>query len=435
MQKQTRSRVRHRWLLGVMVAIAATTAHAGVVFNVDTTADLVDADTGDGLCRTSAGNCSLRAAITQSNYLPAPFFLSIHVPAGIYVITRPIPPSGFDGEDAGDFNLRSPPGPNQTVILGAGPALTVIDGNQLDSILRLDPARTATIDGVTLRNGKSIFSGGAIQVEGSLTISNCVIEDNHARLEGGAINMGISSGSSLSVIGSTLRANVADNGGGIAAFNNVSIRDSALYGNTAMSNGGGVYNDGQLVVSNSTISGNAANTNGGGIYNRINASIYSTSVVNNDADHDRDENGGIGGGIYNDAGARFVAVNSLFTSNTVLDAPIPNNCNGVLEVYGNNLFDEISGCTFSGNGGAAWDFVAGNSVGPLQDNGGPTRTHALLAGSTAIDATNAQGCIDQSGILLPTDQRGAPRVAGLRCDVGSFEFGAVSDRIFGNGFE
>lgn len=435
MKKQSRCCSLHRVLLGIVAAMAATAAHAELIYNVNTTADLVDADTGDGLCRTSAGNCSLRAAITQSNYLPAPFFLSIRVPAGTYFITRPIPADGFDGEDAGDFNLRSPLGASQTLILGAGPALTIIDGNQLDSILRLDPGRTATIDGMTLRNGKSIFTGGAIQVEGALTISNCVLEGNQARLDGGAINMGISSGSSLSVIGSTLRSNVANNGGAIAAFNSVSIRDSTLYGNTATSNGGGVYNDGQLVVTNSTISGNAANTNGGGIYNRINAFIYSTSVVKNDADHDRDENGGIGGGIYNDAGSRFVAVNSLFTSNTILDAPIADNCNGVLEVYGNNLFDEITGCTFSGNGAAAWDFVAANSVGPLQDNGGPTRTHALLAGSTAIDATNAQGCIDQSGTPLSTDQRGAPRAAGLRCDVGAFEFGALNDRIFGNGFE
>ncbi|MEO7936462.1 MAG: choice-of-anchor Q domain-containing protein, partial [Dokdonella sp.] len=236
-------------------------------------------------------------------------------------------------------------------------------------------------------------------------------------------------------IGSTLRSNVANNGGGILAFNNVNIRDSTLYGNTATSSGGGIYNDGQLVVSNSTLSGNVANTNGGGIYNRIDAFIYSTSVVNNDADHDRDENGGVGGGVYNDTGSRFVAVNSLFTSNTILDAPIPDNCNGLLEVYGYNLFDNITGCTFAGNGGAGWDFIAGNSVGPLQDNGGPTLTHALLAGSEAIDATTAQGCIDQNLNPLQTDQRGLPRVIGLRCDVGAFEFGAVIDRIFSNGFD
>ena len=435
MNEQTRCRALRRLLLGVIAVAAATAAHADVVYNVNTTADLVDDDTSDGLCHTSAGNCSLRAAITQSNYLPAPFFLSIHVPAGTYLITRPIPSNGFDGEDAGDFNLRSPLGPNQTFILGAGPALTIIDGNQLDSILKVEPLRTATIDGVTLRNGKSFSSGGAINVEGSLTISNCVLEDNQAHTSGGAINMGISSGSSLIVIGSTLRSNVADKGGGILAFNNVSIRDSTLYGNTVTSSGGGIYNNGQLVVTNSTISGNAANTNGGGIYNRINAFIYSTSVINNDADHDRDENGGIGGGIYNDPGSRFVAVNALFTRNTVLDAPIPDNCDGLLEVYGNNLFDNITGCTFGGNGGAAWDFVTGNSVGPLQDNGGPTLTHALLAGSEAIDATTPQGCIDQNLLLLPTDQRGLPRVVGLRCDVGAFEFGAVTDRIFSNGFD
>lgn len=434
-----KTRLRPRALLVVcLTAFVATGTHlayADTLFNVDTIIDLVDDNINDGLCRSSAGTCSLRAAIMQSNHLSSPGFVTIRLPAGTYGITRAIPPGGVNDEQVGDFNLSSPVGPNQTQILGAGPTLSIVDGNQIDSIFKVDPAREVVLDGLTIRNGVSIFAGGAINVEGSLSISNCVLEDNRARTSGGAINMGISSGSSLSISRSTLRANVADNGGGIAVFNNVSIRDSTLYGNTATSNGGGLYNNGQLVVSNSTISGNAANTNGGGIYSRINAFIYSTSVVNNDADHDRDENGGIGGGVYNDAGSRFVAVNSLFTSNTILDAPIPDNCNGLLEVYGTNLFDQIAGCTFAGNGSAAWDFVADNSVGPLQDNGGPTRTHALLAGSDAIDATTTQGCIDQNMTPLPTDQRGAPRIAGLRCDVGAFEFGAVADRIFGNGFE
>jgi hypothetical protein len=54
-------------------------------------------------------------------------------------------------------------------------------------------------------------------------------------------------------------------------------------------------------------------------------------------------------------------------------------------------------------------------LGPLQDNGGPTETHALLPGSVAIDVIPADMCeVDE-------DQRGEPRPGGTMCDVGSFE--------------
>ena len=67
-------------------------------------------------------------------------------------------------------------------------------------------------------------------------------------------------------------------------------------------------------------------------------------------------------------------------------------------------------------------------LGPLKNNGGPTQTHALVAGSPAIDAGDPNGCQDNSGALLQTDQRGFPRnVDGnndgtARCDIGAVEF-------------
>jgi hypothetical protein len=63
-------------------------------------------------------------------------------------------------------------------------------------------------------------------------------------------------------------------------------------------------------------------------------------------------------------------------------------------------------------------------AGPLQNNGGPTKTQALLSGSPAIDTGNLNGCTDGNGHLLKTDQRGKPRpdkedTGG--CDTGAFE--------------
>ena len=65
-------------------------------------------------------------------------------------------------------------------------------------------------------------------------------------------------------------------------------------------------------------------------------------------------------------------------------------------------------------------------LGPLQDNGGPTRTHALLPGSPAID--NGKG---SPGVSFDQRGRGFPRVI-IKPDIGAFEFDP--DRIFGNGF-
>jgi hypothetical protein len=69
-------------------------------------------------------------------------------------------------------------------------------------------------------------------------------------------------------------------------------------------------------------------------------------------------------------------------------------------------------------------------LGPLADNGGPTRTHALLAGSPAIDQGSNPG-------NLASDQRGATflRIYGNSTDIGSFELQPLPERIFGNGFD
>jgi hypothetical protein len=81
----------------------------------------------------------------------------------------------------------------------------------------------------------------------------------------------------------------------------------------------------------------------------------------------------------------------------------------------------MSGCTIPNALNAG--LIALNTIGPLQNNGGPTWTHALLPGSEAIDTTfDNLGCVDETGALLTSDQRGATRPVGARCDVGAFEF-------------
>jgi CSLREA domain-containing protein len=414
------------------VLLPARHAFADITYNVNTTADLVDDNVNDGGCHTSANTCSLRAAIMQANHLNETIF--INLPAGVFVLT--LPPAGMDGDDSGDLNLTASASVGPAIfIMGAGAAQTIIDGNHAEGVFMVHTGRSAVISSVTLRNGLR-DNGGAVSSGGYLTLFESIIENNHARFYGGGVYNDFGT---LYIIRSTVRANVADEaGGGVFEYGTTHIQDSTI-SNNAADLGGGLHNgNGRTSAVNSTISYNVATTDGGGIYSNAETSIYNTTIIGNDADHDRDEGGGIGGGIYNRSPAQFIVVNSLIAANTIVDSPIYNDCSGAFEVYGRNLFYDAVGCTFTGNGDLGWAHVALGSIGPLQGNGGPTLTHALLAGSEAIDTSvDALGCVDEYGVDLAYDQRGAPRIAGARCDVGAFEFGSVAatDAIFRNGFD
>jgi hypothetical protein len=410
----------------LLIGPVAHAQGASLTYNVNTTADLPDDGLGVTACHTSAGNCSLRAAIMKANQVTVAEVV-IRLPAGIYRITRQ-----GGGEANGDLNLEPTlsSGPSVT-IEGSGAANTIIDANHLSRALQIGPSRTATIGSLTIRNGEADDgAGGAIKLDrATLVITDCIIENNHASNAGGAIEM---SESVLSVARSTIRSNSAGfNGGGIILGGEATIRDSTFHANGA-DQGGAVANFGQTIIVNSTVSRNYANSSGGGIYNANKTFLYNSTVVENDADHDHDQNGGTGGGIYAQAGSRAVIVNTLIASNTQLDGNSSDDCNGTLEAYGWNLLSDLTGCAFTGNGNLGRGLVSANSIGALQDNGGPTLTHALLPVSQAVNATNNQGCVDQAGAQLITDQRGAPRGSGLDCDVGAFELG---DGIFKNGFE
>ncbi len=285
------------------------------------------------------------------------------------------------------------------------------------------------------KGGAAFISAMGSTVQGRATFRESSMTGNHSG-DGGAIY----AIASLDLINCTISGNAAArDGGGIWNFGQSSIVNSTISGNTAGRDGGGMNNFGLSFVVNSTFSGNTSNANGGGIANEDGATwLYNTSIIANDASHDRNPPGGSGGGVYNKPGKRLVDTNSLIAANTTLDSPIADDCNGVLEVYGWNLLADYTACSFSGNGIGARGLVSANTVGPLANNGGPTMTHALLAGSEAIDTTTAQGCVGPTLALLAIDQRGAPRIAGTKCDVGAYEYGSVvpaTDVIFSNGFD
>ena len=424
-----------RLLLLSLSALAPSLADAQVTYQVNTVADLIDSDTNDNVCNTSANNCSLRAALMQTNARVAAGVTEIRLPPGVYLLTRPI--SGANGADSGGLNLTAPLSANQIVgLTGAGAANTIIDGNQLDGVLQIDAGRGAVVKGLTIRNGNRLspnFGGGILSRGDLVFVEDCVIELNRATNGGGIAQ----ERGQLEIERSSIRSNNALKGGGIYLgfiADRSFIRRSVVHHNRS-TDGGGLFVDSTVTrLLNSTVSNNVADTNGGGILSRGLAGsimlIDSSSIIDNDADHDRDQLGGTGGGIHEIAGGVRVDVqNSLIARNTYLGF-FDDDCIGSLNAFGRNLFGTLAGCAIANT--EARGLVAPDSIGLLLNNGGPTLSHALLLGSAAINVAFSSGVCFETA----TDQRGAPRVFGLRCDVGAYEFGSlVPFERFANGFE
>ena len=208
---------------------------------------------------------------------------------------------------------------------------------------------------------------------------------------------------SLDVSGSTIADNRSSSfGGGIFLKDYVSavVQATTVSGNQASVSGGGIYIlDSVLGTSlqllNVTISGNRATVGGGGVEAAGGAvAMNSVTLADNAA--------GSIGGLHSAA--------SVLVTNSILADNAGGNCGGPITSGGHNL-DTLADCAFAGPGDLAG--MPAN-LGPLENNGGATLTHALLTGSPALEAGNDATC-------LPTDQRGANRPQGLHCDMGAFE--------------
>ncbi len=249
--------------------------------------------------------------------------------------------------------------------------------------------------GTTIENSRFLDNtatqdGGAIALVGQevLQITDSTFSDNDAALSGGAIQ--IIEDSRLFLLRSTINDNSATLGGGIAVSDSseVFVTDSTISTNTATSSGGGIYETGlsSLSLNLSTIAFNTA-INGGGVFKTSNS--------------------------------------NLDTYHTIISDNISNDCEVDIGTVINNanfsLFSDAS-CTFSSGS----DNLASTDplLGPLQDNGGLTETHALLGLSPAIDSGNTNCTInfDQRGEFRPVNIIGLdPIDAQARCDIGSFE--------------
>jgi hypothetical protein len=292
-------------------------------------------------------------------------------------------------------------------VIGHCADTTIIDGQEAGTVIKIAGGTNVqvTLSNLTIQHGYGTYAGGIWNAGARLTINSSMIIGNRAPLSGG----GISNSGAVTINNSTISGNIAGCGGffgscsayGGGIFNGggtLTINNSTLYGNIVVglkANGGGIYNLGTvstLTISNSTISGNSAQCRG------------------------TCSGGASGGGIWSNGSAALQ--NSIVAKNNV--AGVAGNCFGTVTSHGYNLSSDGT-CNFHNSGDLD---NTDPRLGPLQNNGGPTPTMALLSGSPAIDAGNPSGCTDAQGKLLKTDQRGQPRPNNedtVGCDMGAFE--------------
>jgi hypothetical protein len=178
--------------------------------------------------------------------------------------------------------------------------------------------------------------------------------------------------------------------------------------------GGGIYNTSTAQIINSTFSNNSTERggDGGGIYNAFGTlSISNSTFSGNTA-------GGGGGSIHNfGMEATATLINTIFNAQT---GPSIQNQRGIVTSRGYNLSSDSGGGVLTGPGDR---INTDPKLGPLQNNGGSTDTHALLSGSPAIDAGDPHFDPNAFDPPLIHDQRSSPyaRVFDGRIDIGAFE--------------
>ncbi len=401
-----------------MVFQQVSPVHAATI-TVTTTVDELNSD----------GDCSLREAIQAANTnsavdacIAGSAVDVINLLAGTYTILLTNASGDEDINATGDFDIQADltinaPGPNQTIIDGNGGVIG-------DRVFEIFNGAQVSFNGLTILNGNVVGNGGGIEIrDSSLTTQNVFITENTAGVDGGGVYSTGSSGSSIYILNSSIVDNVTTTGrgGGIRTGSNdsLTILNSTIANNTvsaANRQGGGIYSGGALEVRNTTISGNVAGNFGGGVtfaaaavganMTLANNTFYGNSATTN------------GGGIHN------TSSNTASVANTILHQNTPNNCIGPLS-GSNNL---VSDATCVGNLGTVTNFDTN-----LAENGGLNQTHALFAGSNAIDVVSNSLC-DSASSIGGVDQRGAGRNfdgdslgdSGTECDIGALEYRPVA---------
>ncbi len=392
--------------LFVFLCASEISVHAqvpGKLFTVNHNGDSVDVNAGDGICADAAGQCTLRAAIQESNtsqrnviIFAMPWPTVINLTLGELAVT-------------GNFTSIVGPGARRLSI-----QRSLAQGTPEFRIFHVPNAQTnIVIRGISIKNGRAANG-----------------------LPGGGIK--VTAGSTLSLSDVFMNENVAQNGGGIANDGTLNVTRSLIDSNSANASGAAIINSAGSVarITNSTITGGAALT-GGAIHN--NGDLL---LVNNTISHNFALNGA--SSVFSGPSGSVKVLNTIIANDI---SPTATSLQGSFTSLGDNLITDARNSTGFTNG-VNNDQVSDNNainplLGDLANNGGQTNTRALLTGSPAINTGNSCvrtfDCSITPTIRLFSDQRtGHTRQNGSSVDIGSFEAGAgsisssVSFRRFGS---
>jgi hypothetical protein len=338
---------------------------------------------------------------------------------------------------------------NSVEIRGPGVVNLAISGNNFSRVFNIATNISATITGLTIRDGGGV-PGGGIYNAGNLSLNNCTLSSNAAE---------------LSFLGSVFSTGV---GGGLYNVGSVSLNSCTLCNNRAGSastaisgngspgnDGGAIYNLGNATLADCTVFNNSAGRggnggfgipdggsggsggSGGGIVNAGNGTLQliATTVAMNNAGA-----GGIGGsGINNgpagatgaiggisQTGSQVSLINTIVGANTGNSVP---DVSGTFKSLGHNLVGNSTGAAGFTNG-INGDLITDPALGPFGFYGGSTiaqmQVVPLLPSSPALDA--GDDAVLSGPYKLTTDQRGLSRKVGAHVDIGAYE----SDINFSN---
>ena len=401
------------YALGVVAIIAALSIGAltaspaqAEILAVDRTNDTT-LNPPSNYCTGAANDCTLRWAITKANNNGQTDTIRFA--------------SGLSGTITLIHSSLKMTATDPTTIVGPASSAITVSGEGERRVLEINSGADATIKRLRISNGKEGNVGGGIYNLGTLDLINTTLSGNRLTGTGNNYGGGIYNDGTLELTNSTVSNNSAtfgvsgSLGGGIYnSGGTVTLTNSTVSGNETQQ-GGGIANrdSGTLTLTNSTVSGNEAIGAGGGISN-----LESTLTLTNSTVSGNSATGGRGGGIDNftfGGPSAATLLNTIVAGNTAHTSP---------DVSGNIAFTSQSNNLIGDTAGSAgWGTSDLQNVEPLlgqlQNNGGPTLTHALLQGSPAIDGGTDIGCPAR-------DQRGALRQDGdadgtVTCDIGAFE--------------
>ena len=403
-------------LLAIAAACLPVAGAAAASYTVTTTAD--------------SGAGSLRAAITASNDPAVTDTITITATGAIELETAL--PIVID-----DVTISGPGAGSLVVRRAAGAPFRIFQFGNV----------SATVRDLTVSNGLETGAGGILSSGGSLTLTRVVVTGNEAVAEGSTFALatagGIYSSGALTLRESFVHDNRAiasdgsietiAGGGGIEATGPVTVERSTISDNLAEAVGGGdetnsaggglLLMGGLATISQSTISGNSAIASGGSSSNVAQGGgLYGGGVTLTGSTVARNAVETTGSATVELArGSNLQHPGSSLIRDSIVAEPLgsADSC-GSSPISGGFNLDEDGSCEL-GEGSDLAGVVAG--LEPLAANGGLAPTHALAAGSAAVDRGSSFGyATDQRGLLRPSDFASISNAeGGDGSDIGAFE--------------